>query len=141
MNTLERFYAPWQASFRVARAELGNGRKESHWMWYIFPQLRGLGYSETAHYYGIADLEEARRFLADPLLGAGLRELSALLLELDTDEPEAVFPYPDNLKLCSSMTLFAAAGEEPLFEAVLQKFFGGEPDQRTLEKLNKGEET
>ena len=105
-------------------------------MWYIFPQLKGLGYSPTAQYYSIENLAEAEAFLAHPVLGVHLVEISRALLALETDNADLVFGYPDNLKLRSSMTLFAQVREaDPVFGQVLDKFFEGKPDQRTLELL------
>ena len=104
---LKRFADAQKRSYETAREEIRRGRKRSHWMWYIFPQMRGLGFSSNAHYYGIINLEEARAYLADPYLGGNLREFSGLLLQLDTNVPYRVFGTPDDMKLCSSMTLFA----------------------------------
>lgn len=105
-------------------------------MWYIFPQLRGLGRSDTSRYYALKGLEEARAFLADPVLGRNLLEICRALLALPTDSALEVLGAPDNLKLRSSMTLFAQADREnPVFPAVLDKFFGGRPDRRTLALL------
>ena len=105
-------------------------------MWYIFPQIAGLGMSSTAQYYAIQDLQEAEEYLAHPILGPRLREISGELLKLPTDDAYAVFGWPDDLKLRSIMTLFScAAADEPLFQQVLDKFYRGEPDERTLELL------
>ena len=139
-DRLERFLPAHRRDYPDALREIRGGRKRSHWMWYIFPQLRGLGYSSTADYYGIRDGAEARAFLADPYLGASLREISQALLELPGDDAYAVFGYPDHLKLCSCMTLFAAVSEPgSVFRRVLEKYFQGQPDRRTLELL--GQET
>lgn len=133
---LSRFTRAQRSDYEVALAEIRAGRKRSHWMWYIFPQLQGLGRSSTAQYYGIRDLQEARDFLADPYLGGNLRQISAVLLELSTDDAEAVFGWPDVLKLRSCMTLFSRAEGHPgVFDQVLEKFYGGEADGRTLELL------
>ena len=106
-------------------------------MWYIFPQLKGLGVSSTAEYYGISGLTEAQEFLRDEYLGGNLRKISAALLELDTDDALKVFGTPDNLKLCSSMTLFSQVeGRTSVFGKVLDKFFQGKEDGRTLELLS-----
>ncbi len=116
-----------------ALAEIRAGRKQSHWMWYIFPQLAGLGRSETARYYGIRDLSEAAAYLAHPLLGPRLREISAALLELESSDALAVMGSPDHLKLHSCMTLFLAADPAAeVFRQVLDKFYQGRPDGRTL---------
>mgnify|MGYP005798753805 FL=1 len=134
--SLQRFEDAHRQDYETALAEIRRGRKTSHWMWYIFPQLKGLGYSPTAQYYGIENLAEAEAFLAHPVLGAHLVEISRTLLALETDNADLVFGYPDNLKLRSSMTLFAQIREaDPVFGQVLDKFFDGKPDQRTLELL------
>jgi uncharacterized protein (DUF1810 family) len=112
--------------YEEALAEIKAGRKRGHWMWFIFPQLEGLGFSETAQYYGIQGLPEAREYLADATLGLRLRETSAALAKLDASDPHKVFGSPDDLKLRSSMTLFAlAAPAEKVFAEVLDKFYGG----------------
>ena len=120
-------------------AEIQNGYKESHWMWYIFPQIKGLGKSPTAQYYSIEDLDEAIAFLNDPYLGENLREISAELLKKSTDNAEDIFGYVDAMKLKSSMTLFHYAGEmsdeNSVFYSVLSKYFNGEFDERTLDLI------
>ena len=134
--SLQRFEDAHRQDYETALAEIRRGRKTSHWMWYIFPQLKGLGYSPTAQYYGIENLAEAEAFLAHPVLGVHLVEISRALLALETNNADLVFGYPDNLKLRSSMTLFAQIREAaPVFGQVLDKFFDGKPDQRTLELL------
>ena len=113
---LERFVKAQAYDYDAALREIRGGRKRSHWMWYIFPQLQGLGFSSTAQYYGIRDLEEAKDYMEHPLLGERLVEISAALLTLDTNDPSAVMGYPDDLKLRSCMTLFElAAPEQPVF--------------------------
>jgi uncharacterized protein (DUF1810 family) len=135
-NGLERFVEAQSRDYETALREIRGGRKRSHWMWYIFPQLRGLGYSSTAQFYGIRDLQEARDYMAHALLGPRLLEISEALLGLETDNPGAVMGYPDDLKLCSCMTLFElAAPEQPVFARVLEKYYGGRRDQRTLALL------
>ena len=135
-NRLERFLAAQQGEYATALLEVRQGRKRSHWIWYVFPQIRGLGFSQASQYYGIADLAEAQAYAAHPLLGARLREITEALLALETDNIRAVMPHPDHLKLCSSMTLFAlAVPEEPLFQRVLDKYYGGQMDRLTLDKL------
>lgn len=120
--------------------EIKNGRKQTHWMWYIFPQLKMLGRSSTALYYGIDNLEEAKAYLEHPILGTRLREISSVLLALETNAPLAVMGYPDNLKLCSSMTLFSMATEDnQVFIDVLTKFFDGVADPYTINLLNNKE--
>ena len=133
---LDRFLNAQQGDYAVALAEVRRGRKTSHWMWYIFPQIAGLGQSSTARYYSIRDLEEAREYYAHPVLGQRLREISGALLELRGSDPVAVFGGIDSMKLKSSMTLFAvAAPDDPLFRQVLDKYYGGEQDALTLRIL------
>jgi uncharacterized protein (DUF1810 family) len=112
--------------YEEALAEIKAGRKRSHWMWFIFPQLEGLGFSGTAQYYGIQGLDEAKEYLANATLGSRLREICATLLALPTNDPHKIFGSPDDLKLRSSMTLFAlAAPGEKVFSEVIEKFYGG----------------
>lgn len=133
---LDRFLNAQRGDYAAALAEVRRGRKTSHWMWYIFPQIAGLGQSSTARYYSIRDLEEAREYYAHPVLGQRLREISGALLELRGSDPVAVFGGIDSMKLKSSMTLFAvAAPDDPLFQQVLDKYYGGEQDALTLRIL------
>ena len=136
---LARFHDAQQTAWANALTEIKAGQKQSHWMWYIFPQIRGLGMSMTSQYYGIQSLDEAKAYLADPVLGSRLREISGELLKLDTANAMEVFGCPDNMKLNSSMTLFEKAGEGTedalLFAEVIEKFFGGARDRLTLERL------
>ena len=147
---LERLVKAQQYDYDTALREIRGGRKRSHWMWYIFPQLKGLGYSSTSQYYGIRDLEEAKAYLQHPVLGPRLVEISEALLTLDTDDAGAVMGYPDNLKLHSCMTLFELAAfdlsapelylsapELYVFSRVLEKFFAGHQDRRTRELLGR----
>lgn len=134
-NRLDRFLTAQERSYDTALSEIKNGRKRSHWMWYIFPQIAGLGMSSTAQYYSIADIEEAREYITHPVLGARLLEISRALLALDGSDATAVMGYPDDLKLRSSMTLFAQVSEDPVFNAVIDKFYSGRPDTRTLHIL------
>ena len=135
---LERFKQAQEDSYRQALQEIRGGRKRSHWMWYIFPQLLGLGYSPTSLYYAIRDLDEAEAFLRNPYLGGNLLEICRALLALHTDDATAVFGKPDDMKLRSSMTLFSLVdGCDPVFREVLDKYFGGKRDFRTLELLGK----
>mgnify|MGYP004460188995 FL=1 len=134
---LSRFINAQQRDFKTALAEIKSGQKRTHWIWYIFPQLGGLirNPSSTSQYYAIADIREARAFLADAYLGGNIREISNALLELDTNYAYAVVGR-DSVKLQSSMTLFAAADEnETVFKAVLDKFFNGRADRKTLRLL------
>jgi uncharacterized protein (DUF1810 family) len=136
---LERFVAVQDPVIDRVRAELRRGRKRSHWMWFVFPQLDGLGASPTARHYAIASLDEARAYLAHPVLGPRLVECARLAAAVADGGAAEVFGYPDDLKLRSSMTLFArAAPDEPAFAAVLDRYFGGEPDPRTLALLGGG---
>ena len=133
---LSRFTEAHRRSYRTALAEIQNGRKETHWMWYIFPQIQGLGYSPTAQYYAISSLDEAAAFLQDAYLGGNLQEISRALLFLSGDDPTEIFGSPDDLKLRSSMTLFSVvAGEDSVFQEVLEKYYDGRPDGRTLQIL------
>ena len=131
---LNRFTQAHQSDFDRALQEIRNGRKESHWMWYIFPQIQGLGFSSTAQYYAIRDLQEAKDYLQHPVLGPRLKEISSALLELEGLSASEIFGYPDDLKLRSSMTLFRMADLDcPIFLEVLEKYYNGEPDFRTVE--------
>ena len=133
---LDRFLDAQRGDYAAALAEVRRGHKTSHWMWYIFPQIAGLGQSSTARYYSIRDLEEAREYYAHPVLGQRLREISGVLLALRGSDPVAVFGGIDSMKLKSSMTLFAvAAPDDPLFQQVLDKYYGGEQDALTLRIL------
>ena len=133
---LDRFLDAQRGDYAAALAEVRRGRKTSHWMWYLFPQIAGLGQSSTARYYSIRDLEGAREYYAHPVLGQRLREISGALLGLRGSDPVAVFGGIDSMKLKSSMTLFAlAAPHDPLFRQVLDKYYGGEQDVLTLRIL------
>ena len=139
MGDLERFRDAHRRDFAQAYAEIQNGYKETHWMWYIFPQIQGLGRSSTAKYYAISDIEEAVEFLSDPYLGDNLRAISKELLSKSTNDAEDIFGYIDAMKLKSSMTLFHVAGEmcdeNRVFYDVLTKYFNGELDEKTLELI------
>ncbi len=133
---LDRFTAAQAPLLDTVLAELRAGHKRSHWIWFIFPQLAGLGHSATAQRYAIASLAEARAYLAHPVLGARLRQCCAIVLGSADRSIEEIFGYPDDLKFRSSMTLFAqAAPDETLFQACLDKYFGGIPDAATLSRL------
>ena len=133
---LERFIFEQKLYFDTARDELLSGRKRGHWMWYMFPQIAGLGQSPVSKHYAICDIGEARAFLRDEMLRSNLTELCTILLILPEDDPAEIFSYPDDLKLCSSMTLFEAAEpENTVFSEVLDKFFGGKRDVTTLKIL------
>ncbi|MCW2776663.1 MAG: uncharacterized protein JWN17_388 [Frankiales bacterium] len=138
MTDLQRFVDAQDADGTWERAlrELSAGRKQSHWMWFVLPQVAGLGRSETAQRYALADLDEARAYLAHPVLGPRLREAAAVLDVLPTDDAVEVLGSTDAQKLRSCMTLFARADpDEPLFRGVLAKYYAGEPDPATLERL------
>jgi len=133
---LQRFVEAQASIYTSVLDELSAARKRSHWMWFIFPQIEGLGYSAMARRYAISGAAEARAYLAHPLLGARLRECCALLLAADAASAHAIFGSPDDMKLRSSLTLFAqAAPEETVFRELLQKYYGGSPDQATLDRL------
>ena len=134
---IERFLEPQKTSYAVALNEVRNGRKVSHWMWYIFPQLRGLGQSTSAWYYGIEDLDEAKAYLEHPVLGQRLREITHAALDLSETDPMKIFGWPDNMKFRSCMTLFAQISEDDLFARALEKFFAGQEDSMTLELLKR----
>ncbi len=134
MSDLQRFLDAQKSDYEIALAEIRNGRKRSHWMWYIFPQIAGLGFSSMSKFYAIKDKNEAENFLAHPILGKRLIEISNALLEIDGKTANQIFGSPDDVKLKSSMTLFSALeNTNPVFQKVLDRYFGGETDRRTLE--------
>ena len=134
---LQRFHKAQKFDYPVALGEIKNGRKESHWMWYIFPQLKELGYSSTAKYYGLTK-DEAKSYINDEILKSRLIEISQALLELTSNNATEILGYPDDLKLKSCMTLFSEiAPEVEVFEKVLQKFFSDKKDDKTLKLLGK----
>ncbi|MEO6316438.1 MAG: DUF1810 domain-containing protein [Chitinophagaceae bacterium] len=133
---LQRFVDAHRRSYDTALAEIRKGKKTSHWMWWIFPQLAGLGSSHTSKQYAIRGLQEAAAFLHHPILGPNLLRISNALLQLETNHPTAVFATPDDMKLQSSITLFALVPEtNPVFQQVLDKFFKGAIDQQTLKMI------
>lgn len=133
MSDLNRFLQAQSYQYETALKEIQNGRKQSHWMWYIFPQLRGLGQSSMAWEYGITDLEEAKEYLAHPILGVRLLEICNAAFNTSSNNAVEVFGFPDNLKLKSSMTLFEATDpQQAIFGQILMKFFNGERDSATL---------
>jgi uncharacterized protein (DUF1810 family) len=135
-NRLQRFLDAQEGAYPVALAELQQGRKQSHWMWFIFPQLRGLGHSATAQYYALRDGEEAQAYAQHPQLGSRLLLLCATLLALPSANATHILGSPDDVKLRSSMTLFdAVCPAQPIFQQVLDKFFQGQPDAQTLRLL------
>ena len=137
MSDLNRFLKAQETSYLQALTEIKNGRKTSHWIWYIFPQLKGLGMSSTADYYGIESLDEAIEYLQEPTLKARLYEITEALLKLEETNPVAVLGYPDNLKVCSSMTLFYQASKDELFKKVIDKYYHGHFDHKTITLLMK----
>lgn len=134
---LQRFVAAQDRMYDTVLAELRNGAKRSHWIWFVFPQLRGLGHSATATRFGISSLDEARAYLAHDVLGPRLRECARLVAHIDCRSADDIFGWPDNLKVRSSMTLFARATDDNAeFRAVLDKFYNGEDDPATVELLS-----
>ena len=137
-DTLQRFVEAQQPIYPQALAELQAGRKRSHWMWFVFPQIQGLGHSEMARRYAITNAEEARAYLAHPLLGPRLQDCTRALLRHADRSAREVLGTPDDLKFRSSMTLFAAVADEPaLFEQALEAFFDDKADRLTLERLGR----
>lgn len=134
---LERFIEAQELSYENALAEIKAGHKRSHWIWYIFPQIQGLGYSQTSMFYAIKDREEAKAYISHPILGARLVEISEALLQLKTNNASEVMGYPDDIKLKSSMTLFSLVSDNLVFQKVLDKFFQGEKDNFTIEAIKK----
>jgi len=135
---LQRFVDAQLPVYAAVLSELRGGRKRSHWMWFIFPQVSGLGQSVTSRTFAVSSLAEAVAYLAHPTLGPRLRECAALVDSIDGRSIEEIFEHPDDLKFHSSMTLFArAAPREPIFAACLQKYFGGQPDQATIARLSR----
>ena len=138
---LDRFIEAQDDDYSIALREVKNGRKLTHWMWYIFPQITGLGMSETAKYYEIKSLDEARAYLNNELLKSHLIEISNALLELYTNDPVEVFGDVDSLKLKSSMTLFSYVSNNEIFNRVIDKYFNGNKDLVTVricEKMKAG---
>ncbi len=136
MYNLDRFINAQKIYYEKCLNEIKNGRKETHWIWYIFPQLRSLGQSEISDYYGISNLEEAKEYIKNEYLRHNLVEISSELLNID-DDILNIMGHPDNLKLQSSMTLFKYADEQiEVFNEVLDKFYEGLEDEKTLSLLN-----
>jgi len=135
-ESLDRFIDAQSSTYPAALREIKNGRKTGHWMWYIFPQLKGLGYSEMATRYAIEELQEAQNFYAHPILGNRLIEISTAVLEAKTENATQLMGSPDDLKLRSSMTLFSELKNvHPVFQQVLDKFFKSKKDPKTLTLL------
>lgn len=138
-NTVKRFIKAQETDYKTALAEIRRGHKRSCWMWYIFPQIEGLGSSGTAMYYAIKDFDEAKEYMENPVTGGRLREISEALLELESDDATQIMGWPDDLKLRSSMTLFALATKDnAVFLKVLDKYFDSKPDAQTVDILNMG---
>lgn len=137
MENLERFVKAQEDSYKQALQEVRDGCKKGHWMWYIFPQVKGLGFSGISEFYGISGKEEAEAYIKHPVLGQRLMEITEALLKLPSNDAYEVFGYPDHLKLKSSMTLFYQVSGEKLFKDVLDKFFAGKEDERTIRYLEK----
>lgn len=134
---LTRFLDAQNQVYLNALSEIRDGSKKGHWMWFVFPQLKGLGKSSTSEYYGIDGLDEASAYLEHPVLGKHLVEIASALLDLDGKTAAGIFGSPDDIKLQSSMTLFSqVASANAVFQNVLSKYFDGQPDQNTLERLH-----
>jgi uncharacterized protein (DUF1810 family) len=134
---LERFVEAQRNDYAIALSEIKHGKKRSHWMWYIFPQVLGLGFTSVSMQYGIKDIDEATAYLNDEILGKRIIEISNELLALETDDANKVFGRTDSMKLRSSMTLFSIVpNADNVFEKVLDKFFDGKKDEKTLQLLN-----
>ena len=134
---LERFLKAQELDYEAALAEIKAGHKRSHWIWYIFPQIQGLGYSEISRFYAIKDKEEAQGYMEHPVLAARLVEISEVILQLPSKDSGDVMGFPDDMKLKSSMTLFSMVSDNPVFQKVLDKYFHGEKDKLTVEALSK----
>jgi uncharacterized protein (DUF1810 family) len=132
---LEHFVEAQEPVYDQALRELRAGRKQSHWMWFVFPQIAGLGHSAMAQTYAIESLKEAHAYLAHPVLGARLRECSQAVMEVQGKSAHDIFGSPDDLKFRSSLTLFDTASPNDVFRAALDKYFNGEADSLTLQKL------
>jgi len=138
MDKLDRFIKAQENTYYIALNEIKNGRKRSHWMWYIFPQIKGLGMSDASRFYGIDGVIEARAYLDNEILGARLREITGELLKLNENNPFDIFGTIDTIKLKSCMTLFNYVSDEDIFMDVLEKFYNGEIDDKTIFLCEKG---
>jgi uncharacterized protein (DUF1810 family) len=138
-NDLNKFLKAQEDHYENALSEIKSGKKISHWMWFIFPQFKGLGFSETSKFYSIKSLHEAKEYLNHLILGARLKEITEVLFDLDENDAYKIFGSPDDMKLHSCMTLFSKVDEsnEKLFDKVIAKFFKGEKDKKTFELLKK----
>ena len=136
-TSLQRFIDAQKSDYSIALSEVKNGKKRSHWMWYIFPQIAGLGFSEMSKFYSLKSLHEADEYLKHPVLGPRLIEISNALPDLKSNDALSIFGFPDDQKLKSSMTLFSILPDtNPVFQKVLDKFFNGLKDAGTLDILN-----
>lgn len=134
-SDLSRFLTAQENIYDQVVIELEKGQKRSHWMWYIFPQVKGLGSSATAKQFALNGLEEAKAYYDHPILGGRLLECTRLLMNIENPDADYIFGYPDNLKLKSSLTLFTEATSDPIFESALSKYFSGKKDEHTLQLL------
>ncbi|MDE6582235.1 MAG: DUF1810 domain-containing protein [Duncaniella sp.] len=146
MNTedkynLNRFLQAQELMYPIALKELQAGHKRSHWIWYIFPQLKHLGYSHNSKYYGISGIDEATAYLSHPILGHRLREVSETILNLPSDDATGIFGHIDAVKLRSSMTLFDKVSPDDVFARVLDKYFNGKKDTRTIKIISTSTES
>ncbi|MBR0701143.1 DUF1810 domain-containing protein [Bradyrhizobium diazoefficiens] len=132
---LERFVRAQDPVFRAVEGELARGRKQTHWMWFVFPQIAGLGFSAMSQRYAIGSRDEAEAYLAHPVLGARLVECTGLILAVEGRSINAILGAPDDAKFRSSMTLFGAVSDQPIFSDALARYFAGERDSATLEIL------
>lgn len=135
---LQRFVDAQAPVYQRVLAELRQGQKQSHWMWFVFPQLAGLGHSAMARRFAIISRDEAAAYLEHDILGTRLRECTSLVNAVEGRTIREIFGSPDDLKFCSSMTLFGAVSSDPVFAEAIAKFYGGKSDQRTLDLLESG---
>jgi len=136
-SDLNRFLTAQESDYQQALSEIKSGRKQSHWMWYIFPQYKGLGLSSTSKFYAINSLEEAKAYLSHPVLGTRLREITAELLKLENTDANQIFGSPDDMKLRSCMTLFSIVNEsdDDIFQRVIDKYFDCQSDKKTIKLI------
>lgn len=136
MINLDRFISAQETAYQIALQEVKNGRKQSHWMWFIFPQAEGLGYSPAAQYYAIHTIDEARAYAEHPVLGPRLMEIATVILSLESENISRVFRSPDDLKLLSSLTLFLLVTSKKLFKDILDKYYDGKMCEYTANWVN-----
>jgi uncharacterized protein (DUF1810 family) len=136
-NDLKRYLDAQEVHYPIALSEIKKGKKQSHWMWYIFPQIQGLGFSEISKFYAIKDINEAQQYLKHPLLGSRLILICNELLKIESNNANKIFGSPDDLKLRSCMTLFSLIqNTNPVFQLILEKFFDGTKDNKTLQIIS-----